>query len=204
MKQQNLVACSCTLSLLFLLGFLLSTISVTTGLYSNKSAKTHIVAKSVSVGLSWGEDDLQNNRALAFNASGLTRRDQDYSCSATKACSNGACCGSYQGTDAGVCGYGPSYCGSDCTSNCDAKAECLYTPPEYRQIPSTLKSSASDQRLEKQADNMRTRLTSIAPLTSAARSLASVAPRQHTVMPPVRTIASRILLCPLEQIQAAF
>lgn len=47
----------------------------------------------------------------------LTRRD--YLCSASNPCSNGACCGA-----TGVCGYGPTYCGAGCISQCDAKAEC--------------------------------------------------------------------------------
>ncbi|KAI7026582.1 glycoside hydrolase family 18 protein, partial [Hortaea werneckii] len=48
----------------------------------------------------------------------LTRRD-DYSCSASAPCSNGACCGA-----SGYCGYGPKYCGGGCLSQCDATAEC--------------------------------------------------------------------------------
>lgn len=47
----------------------------------------------------------------------FTRRD--YSCSASNPCSNGACCGA-----TGICGYGPTYCGKGCISQCDAKAEC--------------------------------------------------------------------------------
>ncbi|CAG8001645.1 unnamed protein product [Penicillium salamii] len=43
----------------------------------------------------------------------------DYSCSASKPCSNGACCGA-----SGYCGYGDTYCGTGCVSNCDATAEC--------------------------------------------------------------------------------
>ncbi|KAJ5399170.1 hypothetical protein N7465_009659 [Penicillium sp. CMV-2018d] len=46
-------------------------------------------------------------------------QDQDYSCAKDKPCSNGACCG-----ESGVCGYGSTYCGTGCTSNCDAKAPC--------------------------------------------------------------------------------
>ncbi|KAL0950100.1 hypothetical protein HGRIS_010101 [Hohenbuehelia grisea] len=43
----------------------------------------------------------------------------DFSCSVSKPCSNGACCG----VD-GFCGYGPTYCGKGCQSNCTATAEC--------------------------------------------------------------------------------
>ena len=49
----------------------------------------------------------------------------DYSCSATKPCSNGACC-----AKSGYCGYGPDSCGNGqspndkCWSNCNATAEC--------------------------------------------------------------------------------
>ena len=57
----------------------------------------------------------------------LSKRDvsDDYSCSATKPCSNGACC-----AKSGYCGYGPASCGNGqspndvCWSNCDAHAEC--------------------------------------------------------------------------------
>ena len=50
----------------------------------------------------------------------------DYSCSETKPCSNGACC-----AKTGYCNYGPEACGTDgkspndkCWSNCDAHAPC--------------------------------------------------------------------------------
>lgn len=46
-------------------------------------------------------------------------QDQDYTCDKENPCSNGACCG-----ESGVCGYGKTYCGLGCTSNCDAKAAC--------------------------------------------------------------------------------
>ncbi|KAI0436524.1 carbohydrate-binding module family 18 [Xylaria telfairii] len=51
----------------------------------------------------------------------------DYSCSESKPCSNGACCSK----KTGYCNYGPEACGTNgqspndvCWSNCDAKAEC--------------------------------------------------------------------------------
>jgi hypothetical protein len=52
------------------------------------------------------------------NVSEITRRD-DYSCGVGNPCSNGACCGA-----SGFCGYGSTYCGTGCTSNCNAVAEC--------------------------------------------------------------------------------
>ncbi|PPR00468.1 hypothetical protein CVT24_004529 [Panaeolus cyanescens] len=43
------------------------------------------------------------------------------SCTPDIPCANGACCNG----NTGFCGFGPSFCGSgNCTSNCDAKAEC--------------------------------------------------------------------------------
>jgi chitinase len=42
-----------------------------------------------------------------------------YSCGVGNPCSNGACCG-----ESGYCGFGPTYCGTGCTSNCNAKADC--------------------------------------------------------------------------------
>ena len=58
------------------------------------------------------------DRRDAFSNATLVRRD-DYSCGPKKPCSNGACCGR-----SGYCGYGSTYCGSGCVSNCDATAEC--------------------------------------------------------------------------------
>ncbi|RWA12800.1 hypothetical protein EKO27_g2300 [Xylaria grammica] len=55
----------------------------------------------------------------------------DYTCSPGKPCSNHACCGK-----SGYCGYGPTYCGTACTSNCDAKAECgQYASPAGKTCP---------------------------------------------------------------------
>ncbi|KAJ6001245.1 hypothetical protein N7522_006472 [Penicillium canescens] len=48
-----------------------------------------------------------------------TKSQQDYTCSADSPCINGACCG----VD-GWCGYGDTYCGDGCQSNCNATAEC--------------------------------------------------------------------------------
>ncbi|KAG9078041.1 hypothetical protein FS749_010005 [Ceratobasidium sp. UAMH 11750] len=52
----------------------------------------------------------------------------DYSCSKAKPCVNGACCGA-----SGFCGYGPTYCGTGCQSNCTATAEC----GQYASVPGT-------------------------------------------------------------------
>nr|KAI0406599.1 hypothetical protein F4802DRAFT_556676 [Xylaria palmicola] len=54
----------------------------------------------------------------ATGAHELTRRD-DFTCGVGNPCRNGACCG-----ESGWCGYGPTYCGDGCTSNCDAVSEC--------------------------------------------------------------------------------
>ncbi|THW73572.1 glycoside hydrolase [Aureobasidium pullulans] len=52
---------------------------------------------------------------------GLATRDLPTgTCNADTPCVNGACCGTN-----GLCGYSPTECGSgNCTSNCNAKAEC--------------------------------------------------------------------------------
>ncbi|KAK0669896.1 bacteriodes thetaiotaomicron symbiotic chitinase [Cercophora samala] len=57
----------------------------------------------------------------------LPKRD-DYTCAPGRPCKNGACCGKD-----GFCGYGPTYCGSGCSSNCGATAEC----GRYSKIPGT-------------------------------------------------------------------
>ncbi|KAG5798604.1 hypothetical protein H9Q69_002344 [Fusarium xylarioides] len=43
----------------------------------------------------------------------------DFSCGPDKPCSNKACCGKD-----GWCSFGDKYCGKDCQSHCDAKADC--------------------------------------------------------------------------------
>ena len=54
-------------------------------------------------------------------------KDDDYSCSESKTCKNGACCSK----KTGYCNYGPDACGTNgqspndvCWSNCGARAEC--------------------------------------------------------------------------------
>jgi hypothetical protein len=64
-----------------------------------------------------GRDSSYETHGIS-NASEFIRRD-DYSCGVGKPCANGACCG-----PSGFCGYGSAYCGTGCTSNCKAVAEC--------------------------------------------------------------------------------
>ncbi|KAK3946801.1 hypothetical protein QBC32DRAFT_200396, partial [Pseudoneurospora amorphoporcata] len=60
----------------------------------------------------------------------LSRRE-DYLCASGRPCANGACCGA-----TGVCGYGPTYCGTGCMSNCNAHAECgQYAVPAGKKCP---------------------------------------------------------------------
>lgn len=44
---------------------------------------------------------------------------EDGTCAPGTPCSNGACCSS-----SGFCGYSPDFCGANCISNRDAKAQC--------------------------------------------------------------------------------
>lgn len=62
--------------------------------------------------------DITPYQAIADNPL-LPRTDSSYDCSASNPCSNGACCGA-----SGYCGYGPTYCGTGCVSQCSAKAAC--------------------------------------------------------------------------------
>jgi chitinase len=58
--------------------------------------------------------------ALLPRASTTSISGQDgYTCGPGNPCSNGACCG-----ESGWCGYGPTYCGDGCQSNCNATADC--------------------------------------------------------------------------------
>ncbi|KAG8164746.1 hypothetical protein KVR01_005021 [Diaporthe batatas] len=53
----------------------------------------------------------------------MRRAGGDYSCKKGVPCKTQACCGSFF-DDVGTCGFGPTFCGSDCDSQCDAKPEC--------------------------------------------------------------------------------
>lgn len=90
-------------------GFLLFALNWHNG-FSAKPTSSVISARDIE------EPGFADNSHLV-NAS-LIRRE-DYTCSASAPCSNGACCGA-----SGFCGYGPTYCGSGCVSQCDATAEC--------------------------------------------------------------------------------
>ncbi|THX54883.1 glycoside hydrolase [Aureobasidium pullulans] len=79
------------------------------------SQTSSILPRTVDSGLK-----LLDYSDLFSGASNNTLHSRDtYECSAEAPCSNGACCGG-----SGYCGYGPTYCGTDCVSNCDAVAEC--------------------------------------------------------------------------------
>ncbi|KAJ4386833.1 hypothetical protein N0V93_009731 [Gnomoniopsis smithogilvyi] len=58
---------------------------------------------------------LLTRQTASTNSSG----QDGYTCGPDSPCSNGACCG-----ESGWCGYGPTYCGDGCQSNCDATASC--------------------------------------------------------------------------------
>lgn len=81
----------------------------------------------------------------------LFKRDQ-YACKKGTPCKTYACCGSFFGTDTGECGFGkfnlsmfdlvfndsigPTFCGTDCDSQCDAKSECgQYADPPGKKCP---------------------------------------------------------------------
>lgn len=78
---------------------------------SESPSTIHLAPRGVEV-KNFAEDiDVRSNATL------LPR--DTFQCSQSKPCSNGACCGG-----SGYCGYGPTYCGSGCVSNCGAVAEC--------------------------------------------------------------------------------
>ncbi len=74
--------------------------------------------------------DLVNDANLT-----VFKRDQ-YACKKGTPCKTNACCGSFSGGDTGECGLGPAWCGSDCDSQCDAKAECgSWANPPGKECP---------------------------------------------------------------------
>lgn len=90
-----------------------------------RHGQMHNAAEAVNVA-SRGQGPSVDNSARALSSSsapaGLAAAAVDfdpYTCGPGRPCSNGACCG-----PSGNCGYAPAYCGTGCTSNCDAKAQC--------------------------------------------------------------------------------
>ncbi|KAI9823661.1 MAG: hypothetical protein M1826_007679 [Phylliscum demangeonii] len=79
--------------------------------FSPRFASIHVARRDTHLDAAGHEVELRSNATLI--------RRQTFQCSAAKPCSNGACCGG-----AGYCGYGPTYCGTGCVSNCNAAAEC--------------------------------------------------------------------------------
>lgn len=69
--------------------------------------------------------------------------DTESTCKKGVRCKKNACCGGFFGGDEGTCGYGPDFCGDDCDSQCDAKADC----GQYAEKPGTY--SWSIELLEK-------------------------------------------------------
>ncbi|EFQ98549.1 chitotriosidase-1 [Nannizzia gypsea CBS 118893] len=66
----------------------------------------------------------------------FAKKGTDYSCRKGVPCKNNACCGSFMGTNTGICGFGDAFCGGDCDSKCDAKAECgKYADPPGKECP---------------------------------------------------------------------
>lgn len=61
-------------------------------------------------------DYLMDRRQASNSNNGVNGAN---TCGVGRPCSNGACCG-----QSGFCGFGPTYCGSGCSSNCGAKAPC--------------------------------------------------------------------------------
>ncbi|THV55841.1 hypothetical protein BGAL_0003g00830 [Botrytis galanthina] len=99
---------------LFILFFFVITITLS-GPYVGYGLQVHRTKQSLPT---------QDKLSSTFRNTGFKRDDDEYVCSADKPCANGACCGSYEGTTVGVCGYGSTFCGDDCTSNCNATAPC--------------------------------------------------------------------------------
>ncbi|KAI9831288.1 MAG: hypothetical protein M1826_003727 [Phylliscum demangeonii] len=72
---------------------------------------------------------------LEYANATLLKRDQ-YACKKGTHCKTVACCGSFGGTTTGECGFGPTFCGADCDSQCNAHAECgQFADPPGKKCP---------------------------------------------------------------------
>lgn len=77
-------------------------------------------ALDIGVSHSW------HDSLAARDPFGIFARLPTGECTDAIPCTNGACCSIY-----GSCGYAPEFCGAgNCTSNCDAQAECGQYAPE--------------------------------------------------------------------------
>lgn len=79
------------------------------------SIQTQTASASAVEGIYDPFSSIYARQTVTSNSSG----HGDYTCSSDLPCTNGACCG-----ESGWCGYGPTYCGDGCQSNCNATAEC--------------------------------------------------------------------------------
>lgn len=94
---------------------------------SATQATPHVLPhRSRSPGLRF--DGVSDHNILGLSSRGLPTG----TCNANTPCENAACCGTN-----GLCGYSPTECGvGNCTSNCDAKAECgQYGKPGTQKCP---------------------------------------------------------------------
>ncbi|KAF7672440.1 glycoside hydrolase family 18 protein [Alternaria burnsii] len=78
-------------------------------------AETKLLLESVA-----GMETTPQAREMLLRA---TNNQPDYTCTATKSCDLG-CCGPLDATGTGACGFGPVFCGPECTSDCERKSEC--------------------------------------------------------------------------------
>ncbi len=108
---------------IFFLGIFLAVCVYVWPSHSSLSSSIYVARRHLSTG------DFGDELEARSNASLLAR--DTYQCSKEKPCSNGACCGK-----SGYCGYGPTYCGDGCLSDCGAVAECgQYAKRPGRECP---------------------------------------------------------------------
>lgn len=116
--------------------FFIVTLSFITFVISSWFAGSSRLSSSFDV-----QQHLTEGNFLQFDADyhELIRRantTDPYKCTKDVPCHTEACCGSFGDTDIGTCGFGPTFCGDDCTSQCDAKPECgQYADPPGKTCP---------------------------------------------------------------------
>ncbi|KAH8738309.1 hypothetical protein BGZ61DRAFT_583252 [Ilyonectria robusta] len=108
----------------FLLTFVVVSVSL---VFIPWDASIHSLTTSLERKLPWlwsdvsvrDDDDGDGGAGVSDPGDSPIAQGGSYSCSKDSPCYNGACCGKD-----GWCGYGPTYCGTGCQSQCDAHAEC--------------------------------------------------------------------------------
>ncbi|KAL2862706.1 glycoside hydrolase superfamily [Aspergillus lucknowensis] len=91
---------------------------------SAKPDRNHLHDFAIQAAQSPAGRALSSSRAFTLGLAAEDDEEDDYTCTKEKKCDIGCCGPIDKTTGKGVCGFGPDFCGDDCTHDCDRKSEC--------------------------------------------------------------------------------